>query len=112
MANFGYSSATYVFQVRTANGPIGYVVAGSMGEAVDAYNANQKPAYLDQEFPDVSVRIVAPTVSLTSTAQAGASSGVTATAQAWATTYASIAAVGASGTNSSAGAQIVMIRTS
>ena len=112
MANYGYSSAVYVFQLRTGNGPVAYCVAGSMGEAVDAYNANQNPKYLDQEYPEVSVRIVSPSLSITSDSRAGASSGVTATAQLWATGYAAIAAVGASGTNSSAGAQLLMIRSS
>lgn len=110
--NYGYSSTVYVFCVRTLNGPEAYAVAGSPGEAIDAYVANQNPAYLGLETAEISVRIVSPAMNLTTDSRAGASSGITATAQLWATCYAATAAVGASGTNSSTGSQLLMIRSS
>lgn len=110
--NYSYSSTVYVFQVRVGNGPMGYMVAGSVGEAVDAFLANQNPKFLGLETEEVSAKIVSPSLNLTSDSHAGASSGLTLTAQQWATTYAAIAAVGASGTNSSTGSQLLMIRSS
>jgi len=110
--SYGYSGVAGVFQVFAENGSKMWLVAATPGEAVDAYISNQNPQFFSQELERITVGLVVPTEVLTSDSHAGASSGVSATAQAWATTYAAAVAAGASGANSSQGSQIVLVRTS
>jgi hypothetical protein len=111
--NYGYSTAAAVFQVGSENSPKMYVVAATPGEAVDIYLSNLAvlPA-LDQELLAIRVTIVNPIEVYTSDSNAGASSGVAATAQAWATTYAAAVAVGASAVGSTQGTQIILKKAS
>lgn len=110
--SYGYTTNAGVYMVYADNGTKLWIVAATMGEAVDIYLSNQLPGFTNEEFPFVNARLVAPTEILTSDSNAGASSGVAATAQAWATTYNSAVAAGLTATGSSTGTQIILKRTS
>jgi hypothetical protein len=110
--NYGYTTSAGVYSVWVDNGTKLWIVAATMGEAVDCYLSGQLPNFITEEFPWVNARLVGPNEVLTSDSNAGASSGVSATAQAWATTYNTAVAPGLSGTNSSQGTQIILKRTS
>lgn len=112
-SNYGYSTPAAVFQVASENSPKIYVVAATPGEAVDIYLSNLAvlPG-LDQELLAVRVVICNPNEIYTSDTNAGASSGVVATAQAWATTYNAAVAAGASATGSTIGTQIILKKVS
>jgi hypothetical protein len=110
--NFGYTTNAGVYSVWVDNGTKLWIVAATMGEAVDAYLSSQLPNFTSEELPWVNCRLCGPTEIYTSDSNAGASSGISATAQAWATTYNAAVAAGLSGANSSQGTQIILKKTS